>query len=321
MKNAQVRIPTVLITGASTGLGLALSRLLIKKNQYRLVLTARKESLERFRQAEIFESENLWLRPLDVLEDQERKAIIYEIEQKWDGLDILVNNAGFTFRSVLEHVEQSELLKQMLTNFWAPMELIRLSLPGMRARRYGKIINISSVGGMMAMPTMSIYSASKFALEGATEALYYEVRPWNISVSLIEPGFIKSDAFLKVRYTSLSDLSAHNPRTAYYGHYYFMSDFIEKLMRFSPATPERIAKKIAKVIESRHPPLRVSATPDAYLFDLLRRFLPRRFYHWLLYRFLPYADDWGDERRLQHRLQLKTHGVPNFSANMPLSQK
>lgn len=179
----------VLITGASVGLGLSLARRLMA-GPYRLVLTARRDSLARFAAEGIEQSEHVLIRPLDILVAEERRQLIDEIAQRWGGVDVLVNNAGFAFRSVLEHVQQEDLLQQMLTNFWAPMELVRLVLPSMRARRAGKIINISSVGGMMAMPTMSVYSASKFALEGASESLYYEVRPWNISVTLIEPGFI-----------------------------------------------------------------------------------------------------------------------------------
>ena len=92
------------------------------------------------------------------------------------------------YRAVLEHVSDAERVAQMDVNYLAPMDLIRLVLPRMREKHAGRILNVSSVGGMMAMPTMAVYSASKFALEGATEALYYEVRPWNIRVSLIQPG-------------------------------------------------------------------------------------------------------------------------------------
>ena len=185
------------------------------------------------------------------------------------------------------------------------MELIRLVLPSMRAQRSGQIINISSVGGMMAMPTMSVYSASKFALEGASESLYYEVRPWNISVTLVEPGFIKSDSFKKVRYTTLSGNSMRDPSEPYFGHYRFMTEFIEKVMRISLSTPDRIARKIEKIIQQKRPPLRIAATPDAYFFELLRRFLPRRFYHWFLYYNLPFPDCWGDEDRLRVRCNMQ----------------
>jgi short-subunit dehydrogenase len=290
----------ILITGASNGLGLSIARRLMNKN-YLLILTARAESLHRFESEKVYESDSIWVRPLDVMSSTDRNLLFKEINEKLGGIDVLINNAGFTFRSVLEHVEQDELLQQMITNFWGPMELVRSALPKMREKRRGNIINISSVGGMMAMPTMSVYSASKFALEGASEALYYEVRPWNIFVSLIEPGFINSESFKAVRYTTLSGQSMRTPSEAYYGHYRFMTEFIEKLMARSFTKPDDIAKKIEQVILSKHPPLRIPVTIDAYFFDLLRRFLPRRLYHWILYRALPFPDCWGDTNRLAAR--------------------
>jgi short-subunit dehydrogenase len=305
---SEVAPKVVLITGASVGLGLALAKRLMKE-PYRLVLTARTESLHRFKDLGIQESDQIKIRPLDILKEEERKGLVAEIDKDWGGVDILVNNAGFAYRSVLEHVQLDDLLQQMLTNFWAPMELVRLVLPNMRRKLSGKIINVSSVGGMMAMPTMSVYSASKFALEGASESLYYEVRPWNINVTLVEPGFIKSDSFKNTRYTTLSGNSMRDPSEPYYGHYRFMTEFIEKVMSRSFSTPDKIAKKIQKVIESQKPPLRVAATPDAYFFDLLRRVLPRQFYHWLLYYSLPYPDCWGDVDRLRARCGYQRHRV------------
>src|SRR5690606_2444621 len=132
------------------------------------------------------------------------------------------NNAGLAYRAVVEHVNETERRAQLDVNFRAPMELIRLVLPHMRARRAGRILNISSVGGMMAMPTMGIYSASKFALEGMTEALWYEVRPWNIKVSLVQPGFIRSRSFERTRYTDLSEPASRQVDDPYFTHYQHM---------------------------------------------------------------------------------------------------
>jgi short-subunit dehydrogenase len=171
---------TVLVTGASTGLGLALARRLLEVTPCRLVLTARESSMKRFAPAGIVEGPRVHLRALDVTSAEQRKRVVEEAADCWGGVDVLVNNAGVMYRSVLEHVSDAERLEQMDVNYQAPMALIRLVLPHMRAQRAGRILNVSSVGGMMAMPTMAIYSASKFALEGATEALYYEVKPWNI---------------------------------------------------------------------------------------------------------------------------------------------
>jgi short-subunit dehydrogenase len=287
----------ILVTGASAGLGLALSQQLLA-TRHRLILTAREGSLGRFGEAGIVASERVWLRPLDVTDAKQRRAIVHEVNEGWGGIDVLINNAGIAFRSVVEHVTEADHLAQMEVNYNAPMELTRLVLPRMRAQRWGRILNVSSVGGMMAMPTMSVYSASKFALEGASEALWYEVRPWNIGVSLIEPGFIHSDAFEKVRWTGLSGASKDALSDAYHNHYVHMEGFINRMMRMSRATPESVARTVMRTIAAKRPRLRVSATLDAHVFAWLRRLLPRPLYHWALYRSLPRVRDWGSVPRL-----------------------
>ncbi|MEM9492175.1 MAG: SDR family NAD(P)-dependent oxidoreductase [Myxococcota bacterium] len=284
---------TVLVTGASAGLGLALARRLVAMPEYRVILTARESSLSRLAQAGIVESERVWLRPLDVIDADQRRRVVAEATRRWGGVDILINNAGVSYRSVVEHVSERERLAQMDINFRSPMELIRLVLPGMRAKGRGRIINVSSVSGMMAMPTMAVYTASKVALEGATEALWYEVKPWNIKVSLVEPGFINSRSFQRVRMTELSSRSTVDPAEPYHAHYRHMAPFIERMMTRAIATPDRVAKKIIKTMQRAHPPLRIPATIDAWLFATLRRFLPRRLYHYVLYRSLPRVSGWG----------------------------
>ena len=283
---------TVLITGASSGIGLAVARQLMR-SRFRVYLTARQTSLPRFAAHEIAESPHVRIRALDVTKEEEREAIVAEAERDWGGIDVLINNAGVSYRAVVEHVLEEERVAQMDVNFRAPMELIRLVLPGMRRQRAGRIITISSVGGMMAMPTMAAYSASKFALEGAHEALWYEVRPWGIHVSLVQPGFIDSDGFKKVRYTRKSDRSEHELAEPYHEHYVNMAPFIAKVMRASPATPESVARIVLRTMHRRHPPLRVPATLDARAFAFLRRVMPRGLYHWMLYKMLPKVDTWG----------------------------
>lgn len=287
------REPVVLVTGASAGLGLVIARQLIARGRYRVILTAREASLGRFAAAGIHEGPSVRLRALDVTSAPERRAVIAEAEDSWGGVDVLINNAGVSFRAVLEHVRDDDRLAQMDVNFLGPMELARLVLPGMRGKRAGRILNISSVGGMMAMPTMAVYSASKFALEGATEALWYEVRPWNIHVTLIQPGFIHSGSFQNVRFTADSRRASEDASLAYAPHYQHMGAFIARMMHRVPATPETVARKVVRTMERRRPPLRVTATFDASLFALMRRLLPRRLYHWLLYRNLPHIKEWG----------------------------
>src|SRR5690606_18684040 len=113
----------------------------------------------------------------------------------------------------------------------------------MRQQGRGKIINISSVSGMLAMPTMASYSASKDALEGASEALWYEAKPLGISVCLVQPGFIRSQSFLKVYSTSRADHSLEH-KTAYHDYYEHMIPFVGRLMGASKATPQNVARKV-----------------------------------------------------------------------------
>lgn len=289
--------PVILLTGASVGLGLELAKMLIKQDRYRLFLTARPTSLDRFENAGIINTEFIHLRALDVTFNNMREDLIREINEKFDGVDVLINNAGFTYRSVVEHVTESERLVQMETNFRAPMELIRLCLPKMRERRSGKIINISSVGGQMAMPTMGVYSASKHALEGSTESLWYEVKPWNIKVCLVAPGFINSEGFEKVKKTPLGQRESRDSETAYFYHYKYMEHFIGKIMQLTPATSKSVAKKVIKVIDAKNPPLRIWGTWDAVVFSLFRRFVPQRIYHFLLYCSLPKVRSWGKSNK------------------------
>jgi short-subunit dehydrogenase len=283
----------ILVTGASTGIGLQVARRLLT-SPHHLILTARADSLARFAAEGITPSERVWLRPLDVTDPAQRAAVIDEIEAA-GGVDVLVNNAGLSFRSVSEHTADAERLAQLDVNFLGPLALSRLALPGMRARRRGRILNISSVGGMAAMPTMSAYSASKFALEGATEALWYEVRPWGVAVSLVQPGFIRSDGFRKVVLTAQGRAALADPSASYHLHYTAMSRLIENLMLLTWSTPDSVAKRVVRLIHHPDPPLRVAGTFDAALFALARRLLPRGLFHRLLYAGLPEVWRWGEE--------------------------
>lgn len=280
--------PVVLLTGASTGLGLALARQLADRG-YRRVLTARRESLGRFATEGIGEDEFTVLRPLDICSTRDRVALVAELKERWGGVDVLINNAGIAYRSVLEHWDDEAWNEIMDTDVRGPCELIRLVLPGMRARRCGRILNVSSVGGMMAMPTMSLYSAAKFALEGATEALWYEVRPWGIHVTLMEPGFIHSDSFRNTRFTVQSFRGAMTEEDPYHHQYLHLASFIERMMDRSRATPETVARCMVENLMNPRPPLRQYATPDAHLFAWLRRLLPRTWYHAILYHALPHV--------------------------------
>ncbi len=285
--------PVILITGAGSGLGLAMARMFSKVKGYRTVITARESSVLKLRQ-HFIESDEVMIHVLDVTSEVSRHQLIQTIEAKWGGVDILINNAGITYRAVIEHMTDQDELNQLQTNYLGPMALIRLVLPLMREKGRGKIINVSSVSGMLAMPTMGSYSASKYALEGASESLWYEMKPLGINVTLIQPGFIKSNSFQNVYYSEKSKLAALQVGP-YSDYYAAMTPFIEKLMSRSWVNPSKIARKILKIVRTENPPLWVPVTPDALAFYFLRRIIPRRFLLQILFNFLPKANSWGQD--------------------------
>jgi hypothetical protein len=116
--------------------------------------------------------------------------------------------------------------------------------------------------------------------------------PWNIKVSLVQPGFINSGGFQRVKRTPQSDASEHVEAEPYHQYYEMMGSFIEKMMTGTSATSEGVADVILKTLKRKNPPLRVPATPDAVAFYYLRRLLPRRLYHRILFRNLPEIDKW-----------------------------
>jgi len=287
----------ILVTGCGSGIGLALAELLYKEPGYRAVITARSHSME-FLREHFQENENFLIRPLDVTDASQRQKLLEEINVLWGGVQVLINNAGLCYRAVLEHMSAEDEFLQMKINYLGPIELIKAVLPKMREEGRGKIINISSVSGMLAMPTMASYSASKHALEGASEALWYEMRPFGINVSLIQPGFVRSSSFLKVRLSETSQQAAQveGPYLEYYKN---MTPFIARLMGVSLTRPEDVARKVLKVVRRRNPPLWIPVTLDAQFFYYLRRFFPRKLLLPLLFSRLPKVRLWARGYRRQ----------------------
>lgn len=294
--------PVILVTGCSSGIGLSLARLLWSCQDYRVAITARRSSLEKLELEPFKNNDRFMILALDVTSSNDRQQVVEAIREKWQGVDILINNAGISYRSVVEHMSESDELRQMETNYLGPISLIRLIVPYMRARGRGKIINVSSVSGMLAMPTMSSYSASKHALEGASEALWYEMRPLGINVSLIQPGFVHSNSFERVLYPNLASqaLMSDGPYSDYYAS---MVPFIARMMKLSWVSPEKISERILSVIKTEDPPLWVPVTLDALIFHYLRRFLPRRLLHPILFFLLPGATKWGRHYSRARRLK------------------
>jgi short-subunit dehydrogenase len=290
----------VLLTGASVGLGLAIARRLVEHPDLHVVLTARASSLRRFAEARLVPSPRLWLRELDITDEQQRAAVISEIEQRLGGVDVLINNAGIAYRTVTEYATSAELTHQMAVNYEGPMALTALVLPSMRRRRAGRIIQISSAGGLVAMPTMGLYSASKFALEAASEAMHYEVRPFGIQVSLVLPGFVRSPSYKNAIVGLPSRLATEGSQDAYHAHFKHMDRLIERLMHVTRASPESVARRVVQLLRRRRAPLRLLATWDASVLWWFRRFTPQPLYVWITYHLLPGIRQWG---RLAPRLE------------------
>ncbi|AGH95355.1 SDR family NAD(P)-dependent oxidoreductase [Pseudobdellovibrio exovorus] len=291
MDNKQSKKPVVLVTGCGSGIGLALAEELYKRTEYRVVITARASSLKMLH-TKFIESDRFLIRLLDVIEEGNRTSLIKEIVTLWGGVNILINNAGVSYRAVVEHMSASEEQHQFATNYFGPVGLIKSVLPHMRQMGWGKIINVSSVSGMLAMPTMGAYSASKYAFEGLSEALWYEVKPLGINVSLIQPGFVHSQSFLKVKYSIQSE--PNDDTEALYADYYKnMTPFIERLMKLSLTSPQDVALRILKVMKRKNPPLWIPATLDAMFFYYVRRFVPRFILLPLLFSILPNTRKWA----------------------------
>ena len=283
-------MPVLVVTGCNSGIGLALAKQLYKRLDYRVVITARCKSIELLKGV-FTENERFLIRELDITNDKNIGTLTAEIFETWRSVDVLINNAGICYRSVVEHMDEEAELHQLRTNYLGPMSLIRAIVPAMRERGKGHIVNVSSVSGMFAMPTMGSYSASKAALQSASEALWYELKPFGVRVSIIQPGFVHSRSAQNVYYSKKAILS--EALEAPYSLYYLsFSEFVSRLMSLSQATPEKIAAKILKTIKKKSPPLWVPVTADAHLFKFLRHVLPQSMFHNLMFFMLPNPAAW-----------------------------
>jgi NAD(P)-dependent dehydrogenase (short-subunit alcohol dehydrogenase family) len=268
-----------LITGSSSGIGLATSLYLARRG-YTVWATMR--NLEKASELrKIIESERLpiELAQLDVCDDSSVKEAVAQILQKSGRIDVLVNNAGYGLRGAIEEVSLDEWKRQFETNFYGVIRVTQAVLPQMRAQRSGAIVNISSVLGRMAIPFSGPYTASKFALEGLTETLRYELAPWNIKVVLIEPGFIATN-FQQNAQLAQAAQSQDSPYAL------FKQASGRRVQRniYRAAPPERVAETIYRAITNPRPKLRYAVGRDARLVLPLRRFLPEGLFERILKR-------------------------------------
>ncbi|OQP56387.1 oxidoreductase [Niastella populi] len=236
---------TVLVTGASSGIGKA-TAIYLAQNGYKVYGAARRvERLEALKDTGI--------KPiaLDVSKEESLTACVDRIIKEAGSVDVLINNAGLGSYGALEDVPMAEAKNQLEINLFGAARLIQLVLPHMRKNRYGKIVNISSIGGKVSLPMGSWYHASKFAIEGLSDSLRNEVRQFGIDVIVIEPGGTRSE-MIAVGSEDLMRVSGNSPYSKLANSIQKMYADIEK----NAVDPVVIASLIKKGIEAKHPKVR-----------------------------------------------------------------
>jgi NAD(P)-dependent dehydrogenase (short-subunit alcohol dehydrogenase family) len=178
------------ITGCSTGFGRELAKLVLDRG-YRAVITARDPS--KIQDIAAGHQGRALTLKLDVTNEAQRTEAVRWAEAAFGSIDVLVNNAGYGYLGAIEESEELEARALLETNFFGLASMIHKVLPGMRTRRHGSIVNISSIGGLVGFPGVGYYNASKFAVEGLSEALAKEVAPLGIKVLIVEPGPFRTD--------------------------------------------------------------------------------------------------------------------------------
>jgi NAD(P)-dependent dehydrogenase (short-subunit alcohol dehydrogenase family) len=187
---SQPQIKTFLITGVSTGLGRAFAEVALREG-HRVVGTVRNEGAAK--SFEALAPGRAFARQLDVTDTAKIAPVVADIEAHVGPIDVLINNAGYGHEGVLEEASLDDLRRQFEVNVFGVVAVIQAVLPYMRKRRAGRILNITSMGGIITMPGISFYHGSKFALEGISESLAKEVRSLGIYVTAVEPGGFRTD--------------------------------------------------------------------------------------------------------------------------------
>lgn len=272
-ENSQFK--TALVTGGTDGLGRA-TAILLAQEGFR-VFAAGRDAQKRAALEQFAEEHELPLQTLelDVADDASAARAVGEAERRTGGVDVLVNNAGIAIAAVMEEITLTDLRKQFETNVIAPVRMAQLVLPGMRERRRGRIINMSSIAGKVAHPLMGPYSGSKHALEAVSDAMRLELAQFGIQVVLIEPGFIPTN--INQASAGLSAMYMQNAGTSAYARTY--SGFLEmwkKVVNRSRSKPEDCARVILHAIRADSPKARYLVTREAKISAAMKWLLSDR---------------------------------------------
>ncbi|MER5864859.1 SDR family oxidoreductase [Kitasatospora sp. NPDC002040] len=247
-----------LITGCSSGLGLALAEAVAAAGDTVLATARKPATLEELSRRH---PDRVLTAALDIRDPAQAEEAVALAADRFGGLDVLVNNAGNGLFGAVEEVADEELREQLETLVVGPWRLIRAVLPLMRAQGSGHIVNVSSLAGRMAFPGLGAYVTGKYALEGMSQALAAEVRPLGIRVSVVEPGGFAT------RYGSSVTETAHRI-PVYAAQVDPMLDAMRQ-MESAPelSRPEYFAEVVRRLVAAEeHPPLRVPVGPDAYAY-------------------------------------------------------
>jgi NAD(P)-dependent dehydrogenase (short-subunit alcohol dehydrogenase family) len=259
--------PVWLITGCSTGFGRELARAVLARG-HRCVITARNP--ESVRDLAAGREEQALVLALDVTDPAQVDAAVRGSEERFGRIDVLVNNAGIGYFGAIEESEDAEVRRMFEVNVFALARMTQAVLPGMRARRRGHIVNISSIGGIRAFPAVGFYNATKFAVVGLSESLSLEVAPLGIKVTIVEPSGFRTD------WAGRSANEAPHEIADYAETAGANRRSIRNASGKQPGDPVRAAAAIIAAVESPEPPLHLLLGKAAlkgarWKLDLLQR--------------------------------------------------
>ncbi len=269
----------ILVTGCSSGFGLLFCARLAAKG-HTVIATMRnlqkKDALlnEVHRRGGIVD-----LQALDVTDIHSIHKIIDYIQDHYQRLDVLINNAGYGLAGFFEDLSDSEIRGIMETNFFGVMNVSRQALPLLHQSRKARIINISSVSGFTTYPCFGAYNASKWALEGMSESLMFELKPFGIDVLLVEPGTYRTEIFYANRKYAAR---FNDPQSRYYGYSQALKELVDDNLAKNKRDPEQVAILVEQLIHSPHPRFRNIPDFPSRILYWTRKCLPFSFFSWLI---------------------------------------
>ena len=244
---------TWFITGASRGFGLRVARLALEQGD-NVVATARRA--EAVIEA-LGNRERLLALPLDVTDEKQAQAAAAAAVEAFGSIDVLLNNAGFGLLGAVEEASAADVEAVYRTNVFGLLNVTRAVLPVMRAQRSGRILNISSIGGYRAGPGFGVYSSTKFAVEGLSESLHAELAPLGVHVTVVEPGYFRTDFLDATSLTVSGGEIADYAETA--GR---VRRIAADLNHGQPGDPDRLAQVIVDFADVANPPVRLPLGSD-----------------------------------------------------------